>query len=276
MADSPQQKLRLKDRRRRLMWIKVAAGSTVVALSLVLVWFVARLPSVTISSVEVKGTSLVSAEALKGAAEEKLSGSYAYLIPRKNSLVFPERDIKETLAVLFPPLSKITISRNGFTGLTLTVEERVAVASWCSGVPQEVNADSEVSDVSCYSIDKTGFIFAPAGAESTIRFYGALSENPIGKTYLDGGFASLHALVADISSSINRVPDTVVVDGASSDVAVTFQGGEVLKFVRSSNQQATLANIASVFASQSFKSGTEFEYADFRFGDKVYVKFKGE
>lgn len=271
MADSPQQKLRLKDRRRRLMWIKVAAGSAVVALSLVLVWFVARLPEVTIASVEVKGESLVSADALQSLAEEKLNGSYGYIIPRRNSLVFPKKDMEQALAAAFPPLAKVKVTRAGFTGLVIAVEDRVAVADWCESA---LGAEAQAP---CYSMDKNGFIFALApDASSHVRFYGALSENPIGKTYLDGGFASLNSLVENISASVHRVPDTVVVDDASNDVELVFEGGELLKFVRAPNEQATLSNIASVFASQSFKSGKEFEYADFRFGDKVYVKFKGE
>jgi len=270
MADSPQQKLRLKDRRRRLMWIKVAAGSTVVALSLVLIWFVARLPAVTISSIEVKGTGLVSAGALEALAEEKLHGSYGFIIPRSNSILFPKQDMEQSIATAFPPLAKVNVARKGFTALTVTVEERVAAAEWCEGAPDAEGA-------SCYSMDKSGFIFASSSsASSLVRFYGVLSENPIGKTYLEGGFASLNSLVGNISASVHRVPDTVLVDGETNDVELVFEGGELLKFVRTPNEQATLSNIASVFASQSFKSGKEFEYADFRFGDKVYVKFKGE
>ena len=51
MAEPIQPKLRLKDRRRRLAWVKVAAGASVVAVCLVLVFYVSRLPSVTIASV---------------------------------------------------------------------------------------------------------------------------------------------------------------------------------------------------------------------------------
>ena len=268
MPNSQQPKLSLRDRRRRLVWVKVAAGSAVVALSFIAVWFLARIPATTIASIEVKGTSIVSADEVKKLVEEKLDGSYAYWIPYRNSLLFPKRNIENAVAVAFPPLAKITVSRNGFNALTVTTEERVATALWCDGATAEE---------ACYSIDKNGFIFASAtDVTPTIRFYGALSSVPIGSTYLDGGFASLNTLVTGIASSIHRTPKAVTVDGASNDVELAFQDGEVLKFVRTVNQQATLENIASVFASQSFKKNKDFEYADFRFGDKVYIKFKGE
>lgn len=269
MPNSQQPKLSLRDRRRRLVWVKVAAGSAVVALSLIAVWFLARIPATTIASIEVKGTLIVSADEVKKLVEEKLDGSYAYWIPYRNSLLFPKRNIENAVAIAFPPLAKITISRNGFNALTVTTEERMATALWCDGATEEE---------ACYSIDKNGFIFASAtDATPTIRFYGALSSVPIGSTYLDGGFASLNTLVTGIASSIHRIPETVIVDGTSNDVELAFADGGVLKFVRTtSNQRATLENIASVFASQSFKKNKEFEYADFRFGDKVYIKFKGE
>lgn len=268
MPNSQQPKLSLRDRRRRLVWVKVAAGSAVVALSLIAVWFLARIPATIIASIEVKGTSIVSADEVKKLVEEKLDGSYAYWIPYRNSLLFPKRNIENAVATAFPPLAKITISRNGFNALTVTAEERMATALWCDGAAEET----------CYSIDKNGFIFASVTeVPPMIRFYGALPSVPIGSTYLTGGFASLNTLVTGIASSIHRIPETVIVDGTSNDVELAFADGGVLKFVRTtSNQQATLENIASVFASQSFKKNKEFEYADFRFGDKVYIKFKGE
>lgn len=275
MRDSPQQKLRLKDRRRRLMWVKVAAGSAVVALSLIAVWFVFRLPEVTIASVEVTGTKSVSADTLKALVEEKLNGAYAFFIPHRNSLVFPKGDIERAVANAFPLFAHVSISRNGFTGITLAVEDRVAVARWCEGTGPQKGTDTSAT---CYDMDKDGFVFAPAStATPSVQFYGALSgTTPIGSTYIHGSFASLNSLVGAIASTVKRIPATVVVDTGSNDVDLAFTDGGVVKFVRTPDQQATLANIASVFASQSFKTNKEFEYVDFRFGDKVYVKFKGE
>jgi hypothetical protein len=54
---------------------------------------------------------------------------------------------------------------------------------------------------------------------------------------------------------------------------LTFVEGGTLRFVRTGDTGATLANIASVFGSETFRSDRLFEYADFRYGDKVYVKF---
>ncbi len=257
------------------MWVKVAAGSAVVALSLVVVWSIAHLPETAIASVEVQGTKLVSGDALKSVVEAKLDGSYAFIIPHRNSLLFPKDAIESAALHAFPALSHLTISRNGMKALTVTAEERTVVALWCGATSG--TAQGEAGNESCYSVDKDGFVFAVADAGSAlVRFYGALPTNPIGATFLNGGFASLNTLVHDIGASVNRAPATVTVDSATSDVELAFVDGGVVKFVRTSDRQSTLENIASVFASQSFKTNKQFEYVDFRFGDKVYVKFKGQ
>lgn len=124
-------------------------------------------------------------------------------------------------------------------------------------------------------MDQSGFIFAAATDTAAYEsYYGAVSGNPIGATYLAGGFASLKATVDGVGASISQTPTEVLVDNNLTDVSMALAGGGVVRFTRSTDTQSTITNIASVFASQSFVDHPQFEYADFRFGDKVYVKFK--
>jgi hypothetical protein len=50
------------------------------------------------------------------------------------------------------------------------------------------------------------------------------------------------------------------------------QGG-TLKFVRTADRPVLLDNIASIFSARGLSASETLDYADFRFGDKVYVKF---
>lgn len=259
-----QPKLRLKDKRRRLMWVKVALGSSVVAISLVLVWYVAHLPTLTIGSVEVAGTKALPSTRVQASAEESLGGSYAYIIPYRNILVFPKKELEEKLLREFPLINKVSISEKNLTTLVVTVEERVAVGRWCA------------SEKECFLMDKDGFVFAPApDTETSVKFYGVLAGNPLGKKFIDN-FPSLYKLVTDISVSASRTPESLSIPEGTSDALLTFTDGAVVKFIGMGEKQSNLSNIASVFASQSFKTKRNFEYVDFRFGDKVYIKFKGE
>ncbi|MEK9176695.1 MAG: hypothetical protein AAB923_00190, partial [Patescibacteria group bacterium] len=114
--------------------------------------------------------------------------------------------------------------------------------------------------------------------EGHIRFYGALSGlpqeagGPIGNTYIPEDFAALKSFVEEVSSTARRTPSSVLVE-ESGDVSLTFLQGGVLRFVRSADRHALLENIASVFSARPIGADEALEYADFRFGDKVYVKF---
>lgn len=282
MVEPSQQRLRLRDKRRRLVWVKVAAGTAVVALSLTLVFYVAHLPSLTIASVDVSGTNLVSADAITTIVADDLAGSYLYLVPHANAVVAPVFRIQGDIARAFPPVASVSVSTKNWKTLAVAVTERQATAAWCAGIPRgEIANDSNVTTSSvsgpgdCYLMDQGGYVFATSTADSggLLKFYGILAENPIGKTYIEG-FSSLSTELSSIQASAHRTPSQVLVDNGGTDVSVAFVEGGVVRFVRTSDSQAMLANIASVFASQSFSGDAQFDYADFRFGDKVYVKFK--
>ena len=99
MAAPIQPKLRLQDRRRRLAWVKVAAGTSVVALALVLVFYVSHLPRITIAEVNVSGTNLVSASDVHALVSHELAGSYAFIVPHANVFVAPAASMRTMLAL---------------------------------------------------------------------------------------------------------------------------------------------------------------------------------
>lgn len=282
MAAPLQPKLRLKDRRRRLIWVKVAAGTSVVALAIAAVFYVSHLPRMTVAEIHVSGTELVSADDVRALVSKHLVGSYAFIVPRANALAAPRGAIRDDIQKTFPPVAQASVSRTNLTTLSVVVTERKAVALWCAGVPSGELADDSATSTAtgkksgaCYLMDQGGFVFAPSATTTLVRFYGDIAAaEPVGSTYLTGSFASLEKELAGIASSIKKTPKEALVDNKGQDVSVAFAEGGIVRFVRTADPQLMVENIASVFASQSFKENTEFEYADFRFGDKVYVKFK--
>jgi cell division septal protein FtsQ len=250
------------------MWIKTAAGSAVVVLTLVAVYFVSRLDDFLISEVKVEGASIVNAESVKKITDDELTGTYGILIPHSNALFAPKNEIEKSILASFPEVKSVSISDFGFQTLIVKVEERVTAAAWCAG--------QDVSKSDCYAMDENGFIFMKlASADGYVRYFGAVDSEPLGNTFLAGDFNTLTAFVGETVRSINRAADSVVIE-SDNDATLAFVGGGELRFVITEDTQATLENIASVFASQSFKTKRDFEYADFRYGNKVYVKFKGE
>ena len=277
-----QPKLRLKDRRRRLMWVKVASGTAVVAIAVVLAFYMAHLPALTIAEVDVSGTALVPADAVKALAEAELQGSFAFVIPRDNALVAPTASIKKAIADAYPAAAAVSVSRPNLKTLAIAITERTPAALWCPGIPAgEISAEDAATGTpaaaneDCYRMDGKGFIFATATPDMAfVKYFGDVSGGPVGSTYLSGDFASLDGTVAGIASSLQQTPEEVLADPSGTDVSVAFDSGGVLRFIRTTDRATILENVASVFASQSFKDHQNFDYIDFRFGDKVYVKFK--
>ena len=220
-----------------------------------------RLPAVTITSIEVADARYADPAALSAAASAALSGSYAFIIPRASTFFFSRSEIGEELRVRFPSVTDVAIARNGLTALALSVVEREPAARGCR-------------EGGCFLMDAEGVLFAYAGSgdQAWLTYRGA-SAGELGNTYLGGGFPALHALVGTLSSSTGRTPASVSVD-EHDDVTVRFAEGGEIRFVREADQAALLENISSTFVSRKFKDREAFEYADFRFGNSVYVKWK--
>ena len=266
MGTPQQPKLRLRDKRRRLLWVKVAAGTGVVAVSFALMWYAVRLPEVTIAEVDVEGAVLAKADVLKQISESALQGSYGFFIPKNNTLFIPKQNIAAAIAAAFPQVESVSVTRDGWQKLVVSVTERTPRALWCS---------RDEDAVSCYLMNESGFIFDKAsGGEQYVEYFGAIGGEPIGSTFLAGGFYQLDTFVIAVAKAANRTAVSVLVD-ENDDVEVTFAEGGTLKFVRTADQKETINNIASVFASRKFNTDEKLEYADFRFGNKVYVKFRG-
>src|SRR3989344_3646181 len=201
--NAPQQpKLRLRDRRRRLLWVKVAAGTGVAAVSLALFWYVVRLPEVTIAEVSVEGAVLAQADVLKQLSEAALQGSYGFFIPRNSAFLIPRQNIAAAIESAFPQIESVSVEREGWQRLVVSVTERTPTALWC--LPAQAGTQDE-DTVSCYLMNENGFIFEKAaGGEEYVEYYGVLSEEPVGKTFLAGGFPSLSTFVEAIAQAANR------------------------------------------------------------------------
>ena len=264
-----QPKLRLRDRRRKMLQIKIAVATLAVFLLLGGLFFLVRIPEVTISKIEVTGTSLADASLIQRIAEEQIAGSYGFLIPKRNVLFVPSSEIARAISDTFPIVKEAKVSHTSLTSISVAVSERTPVALWCAKNTEEIFG-------TCYFTDETGFIYMVAdSADAYVRYSGEIESEPVGALFLSGKFPALHSFVGETAKTLGRTAEAVYVE-PNADVALSFVGGGELKFVMSEDATSTLDNIASVFASQKLKGRTDFEYADFRFGNKVYVKFKGE
>ena len=255
----------LAARRKKTRYIK-AAVLGVVALALVGgVAYAARLPEVTIAHIDISGARRADAGAIEQTIRSGLSGSYALIVPKDNALFYPRTHLVDAVKEDFESVKSVTITRNGLTALAVAIEERDAIAVWCS---------MESTSSPCYQMDDQGLLFATVEGSGDTLVYRS-STLSMGDTFLAGDFPKLSSFVGKLAATTGRTPTTVTVDG-NDDVFVTFKEGGELRFTRAFDPDALVANVTSVFSSKRFSTGEPFVYVDFRFGNKVYVKFVGE
>lgn len=218
---------------------------------------------VTISSVTVTGGAYADTAEIKRLVSELIAGSYARLVPRASSFFYPRAMIADSIKVSFPSVDAVSVKLTGLTALAVAVTERAPKARWCPLAEVE----------GCYLMDASGNVFALADSVAGIAYRGRIDGDPLGQTFLDGEFPALEGFVARVPRATGRTVASVSVD-ADDDVEVVLDGGGVVRFARASDLERVIGNVAVTFGSKQFASGAPFEYADFRFGDKVYVKWK--
>lgn len=259
----------LKERRRRKRFVIFFLSAVVVVSFFVLAVIGLRMPDVNISSVVVHGAKYAREDLVQQFASSMLEGSYFFLIPRSSIFVYPKTAMARDALSLFPSVKEISITRNGFTALSISLTERTPAALWCA---------SFASTSPCYVMDDGGFVFAKADSEQSadlLAYLGNLSGDPLAATFLHGDYEPLDTFVGDIGHATERDLFAVSID-ENDDVTVFFKSGGELRFARKDMSDVLLESIASVFASDRFHSDDTLEYADFRFGNKIYVKFEGE
>lgn len=262
-------KLSLKERRQRRRVFLISSLATLGLVLVVGALFGIQHPSVRIAEVAVVGVERAPSDLIQKSVSDALVGSYFFIIPKNSIFFFPKNSIEKTLRDLFHTIKEVSIVRSSFHTITVKVEERAPVALWCGSE----SADAE----NCFLMDSSGYVFMKDQNPPTdlIRFVGGGVSKPLGDVFLEGEFESLRTYVDDVTVATDRTPYAVSVD-TYGDVRVIFTEGGELRFTSRNASSALLDNIASVFASRRFETDEVLEYADFRFGNKIYVKFVGE
>lgn len=259
-------KLSLKERRKRARIFTLVVGVVAVVSTLVFGILGLRSPEINITQVEVSGGVYTREDLVHRVVSEMLDGSYFFLVPHSNTFLYPKSHIQKELSELFVSLESVSIRRNGLTALEVALHDRTPSALWCTSFEE---------GAPCYFLDENGLVFTRAAdvPSGLLVFSGELSDQPLGEHYLAGAYANIVSLLSNIQTATRRTPEKVSID-AHDDISVFFKEGGEVRFTQKNADNFLLDNIASVFASRRFKTDEQLDYADFRFGSKVYVKFR--
>jgi len=253
-------------RRSRRFWFWLGFGVVVLVTGMLwAVWYVTRLPSLTISEVTAVGGSTIAPAKVVALVQAELMGSYYALVPKQFRYLYPKQAIKQKLRAL-SRLETATLTFNTTNHLHVTFTEYVPWALWCDKKDE------------CALIDKRGYAFAKA---PTLRG-GAFLRYQTTKAPTPGLTGVPPAVLAASQEFISAVAPLKLrvrrVWFDDRDIFYSLGSGGEIKTSRADPVATTVANLQTLLADEAFAhfaSGT-FAYIDLRYGNKLFVKEREE
>jgi len=263
-------------KKRREAYLKRTLLSVFLIIIIAVPIYVSRMHKLLISSIEVKGNEVTKSEDIQKIIADDLSGSYLWVFPKSNSLIYPKQKIIGDLLEKEPRLSSVTITKPSMTSMKVAVTERSAVAEYCKDVSDPSTPEN------CYFIDDTGYIFAPAPAFSGNVYLTYATEepyeNPIGHTLLTPETFSAAGAFTKSLGDIGIYPRVFLI--TNDEYHLLLSNGAEILWNKSEDLSLVRTNLASFLADKSVKSDPAFlsrvAYIDMRFGNKMFYKFRGE
>jgi cell division septal protein FtsQ len=243
---------------------------TIVTVLTTALWYTTRLPSLTISDIQVEGGETISHDEVKEVVEGVLAGTYLKLIPYRFSFFYPKDKLIANVASI-PRVQDVVIYRDSKT-LRVDFTEYAPFALWCSeydGTPK------------CYFLDEKGYAFAPGPAlrgGTLVRHIREGDESLEKKQAFEtSDFRELHEFLEKLTDELKlRVTDVFYTkDG---DIRLSVNGGGRFMIRAGEPYAKIFENLTLILASEAFKhlEPGNFQYIDLRFGNKIFVNEQPE
>jgi hypothetical protein len=236
----------------------------VVGTLITIVFYVTRISSLTIKTIQVDGGITISEDLVRYKVEEKLVGAYLRLIPRRFAYFYPEQEILASVSTV-ERIKDVRVERISNQEIKISFNEYLPDSLWCS----------LGSDKKCYFFDENGFSFALAptlSGESMVRYYSSENVAELGKIpFSESDYATTKEFIR-LLSGIGWYITKVEINSAR-DVFYTLSQGSELKATLNEEVSKTFSNLETILGSKEFghlKPGN-FQYVDLRFGTRVFV-----
>lgn len=249
----------------------VLGGAIILIVSLVLYStnYVTSIPSLQIKTISVTGGETVSHTLVRETAWKALDGSYAKLIPRTFSYLYPEEDMYSLLHDV-PRVKDVFVERVSMTSITVSFTEYFPTALWCD----------EISETSkCIFMDIEAFGYSDAPSVRGASFIQYIDEDIIPKKHTQSPFIERMRNTQILQTQLKDVfPYTIraVVYTKHGDVTYYLLGGGEIRTTGDDDPSYTVSRISALLSHKKYThlAKEPFVYIDLRFGSKVYVKEK--
>jgi hypothetical protein len=205
--------------------------------------------------------------------DRDIAGSYLWILPKKNIVIFPKKKIIRDLMHEIPRLSTIEISKESSQEISIAITERTPLALYCGDISNILLPHD------CYFIDDKGYIFSEAPAFSgDVYFIYSNKEplpEPLGKAFLPQEvFGPLSTYIKSLSSM--GVHGRALVLDPEDYHLVLANSGEII-WRREDNLDLIGENLKTFLGTvegedKSFLN--KILYIDLRFENKVFYKFQ--
>lgn len=272
-VELPESRLRMRRRRVRIRIALLVLGAFVVVSGLLV--GAAYLPFLQLQAVTVSGAQTIATSTIGTFVQERLAGTYWFVLPKSNIFLYPRQQINADLRAFYPMLASADVRfapAAVFQNLSVTVVEREPRALWC---PSTTPGPAAL----CYFMDESGVVYAPAPSFSSpvyVPYFGGQSAALPWQYMSAQQFIALGALVDAIVRKIPQEQLGGVSVDTVGDVRMNFASGFILLFALDDAggdifERFTLALTAEPLTARQL---SDFEYLDLRFGDKLYYKLK--
>ncbi len=228
------------------------------------IWHVTRIPSLTISEIEISGGDTIKHTIVREAVEIELQGSYLAFIPKTFTYLYPTAAIQSSVESI-PRIKDVSISRESKNKLLVTFDEYKPYALWC-----------DESSEHCLLVDEEGYAFTDApqlSGGSLLRFVVEdtpllLRQNMLSRNQLHKTLTFSEELKKEFGFTVERV-----LYEQNKDVTYDLVGGGQLLTNSEESTEVTLDNLNTILGSENFSHlrPGNFQYIDLRFGNKVFV-----
>jgi len=249
-----------------------------------LVWYVLHLEQLRIQDVYVTTDGSLDENEIIATVKEKLQGSLLGILPHDSALLDQNETLEEVLSEVYPRIATVYVRRAGFLSLSVEVKERTPVALWCGDVVPPVAYEETSEEVrvsgelwgTCYLVDKTGYIYARApvfSGNAFPRYYGSLVKaEPLAQQYLpEDEFTMWQSFYQKLDEEDITPQALLFVD--ERDAELYLASGLRILVLRSTDPTVVYDRLLTLLDSDIIDPEKEVRYVDFRYGNKVYVKY---
>ena len=250
---------------RRVRAIKITLSFGFAVFSVVGLLIAFNLDALRLSRISVSGARVVSGEDISHAAAGALHGSYFYLIPHSNALLYPRERVRVAVTAVSPRIKNVRLRVRGYSTLIVQVLERTPAALWCPAVEQ----------AHCLYLDESGFAFgiAPFFRGDSYLVFTSSRTPAVGFSLMDeGAFAALQSFARSFP-----VPLVGVTAEEERYTLKTREGYDILvnpQVPFDITRTSVLAALASEALASKLREGKELLYLDARVLGKAFYKLE--